>query len=206
MRLFHSLTSPFVRKVMVLLIETGLAGSVTLVPAMGNPLDPGTMPVAQNPLGKIPCLVLNDGTALYDSRVICRFLDDRAGGRLYPKGPALWTTLTIEATADGILVAAVLARYEMHVRAETSRSPEWQDAQLAKVDRALDALEGRWAAQDPAADPDAPDMGHIAVACALGYLDFRFAHRDWRAARPALVRWFAAIAARPSLAATRPPA
>ena len=200
MRLFHSPASPYVRKVMVLLIETGQADDVTLVAASGNPMDPGTMPLDANPLGKIPCLVLPDGTSLFDSRVICRYLDDRAGGRFYPGGSALWTTLTLEAAADGVLDAALLARYETHVRPEAARSPDWREAQLAKVDRALDMLENRWEAH-----LNGPlDMGQIAVACALGYLDFRFADREWRAGRPALARWQATVNARPSLAATMP--
>ena len=200
MRLFHSPASPYVRKVMVLLIETGQADDVTLVPASGNPMDPGTMPLDANPLGKIPCLVLPDGTPLFDSRVICRFLDDRAGGRLYPAAPALWSTLMVEATADGILDAALLARYETHVRPEGTRSLDWRAAQLAKVDRALDMLENRWEAH-----LNGPlDMGQIAVACALGYLDFRFADHEWRGHRPALARWHATMNARPSLAATAP--
>jgi glutathione S-transferase len=200
MRLFHSPASPYVRKVMVLLIETGQADAVTLVPATGNPMDPGTMPLDANPLGKIPCLVLDEGSAVFDSRVICRYFDDRAGGVFYPPAPALWQTLTLEATADGILDAALLARYETHVRPEAARSPDWREAQLAKVDRALDMLENRWEAH-----LNGPlDMGQIAVACALGYLDFRFADREWRAGRPALARWQATMNARPSLAATMP--
>jgi glutathione S-transferase len=200
MRLFHSPASPYVRKVMVLLIETGQADDVTLVPATGNPLDPGTMPLDANPLGKIPCLVLPDGTSLFDSRVICRYLDDRAGGVFYPPAPALWATLTLEATADGILDAALLARYETHIRPEAARSPDWREAQLAKVDRALDVLENRWELH-----LNGPlDMGQIAVACALGYLDFRFADREWRAGRPALARWHATMNARPGMATTAP--
>jgi glutathione S-transferase len=200
MRLFHSATSPFVRKVMVLLIETGQADEVALVSASGNPLAPGTMPVAQNPLGKVPCLERDDGPALYDSRVICRFLDDRAGGRLYPPPPRLWETLTLEATGDGILDAAVLMRYESAVRHEGTRSEDWIEAQWTKVSRALDALEGRWMSH-----LNGPlDIGQIAVGCALGYLDFRHVARDWRAGRPELARWFKAFSARESMAATQP--
>jgi glutathione S-transferase len=202
MRLYHSPTSPFVRKVMILLIETDQAADVTIVPAAGHPLDPGTMPVSDNPLGKIPCLVLPDGRALYDSRVICRYLDDRAGGRLYPAAPALWDTLTLEATADGMLDAAVLMRYETHIRPAGSQLPDWTEAQWAKVARALDALDARWMAhlQGPL------DMGHVAVGAALGYLDFRHGARDWRAERPALAAWYADFARRPAMEATRPDA
>jgi glutathione S-transferase len=200
MRLYHSPVSPYVRKVMVLLIETGQTADVTLVPATGNPLDPGSMPVAQNPLGKIPCLERPDGPAIFDSRVICRFLDDRAGGRLYPAAPGLWETLTLEALADGVLDAALLMRYETHVRPETARSPDWIEGQWAKIARALDAVEDRWIAQ-----LNGPfDMGQVALACALGYLGFRHDERDWRAGRPLLSQWDERIVLRESLAATVP--
>ncbi|MDE3239666.1 MAG: glutathione S-transferase [Paracoccaceae bacterium] len=200
MRLFHALASPFVRKVVVLLKETGQETAVTLVPVAGNAVDPGTMPVAQNPLGKIPTLEREDGTALYDSRVICRYLDDRAGGRLYPAAPRLWETLTLEATADGIMDAAVLMRYEVITRDEDKRSAAWLEGQWAKISRTLDVLEARWMSH-----LSGPlDMGQVAVGCALGYLDFRLADRDWRAGHPQLADWYAAFAARDSMKATAP--
>jgi glutathione S-transferase len=201
MRLYHSPTSPFVRKVMVLLIESGLRDRVDLVPAGGTPVDAGTMPVAQNPLGKIPALERDDGPAIYDSRVICRYLDDLAGGRFYPKGAALWETLTLEATADGILDAALLMVYEWRLRPEDKRLPDWVEGQWAKIDRTLDAIEQRWLAH-----LNGPlGMGQIALGCAMGYLDFRHSDRGWRAARPGLAAWEAGFAARPSMQATRPP-
>jgi glutathione S-transferase len=201
MRLYHNPASPFVRKVMILLHEAGAVDQVTLIPALGNPLDPGTLPVDRNPLGKIPALEREDGTMLYDSRVICRYLDDRLQAGLYPVGPALWETLVLEATADGIADAGVLVRYEEQVRPEGTRSPDWASAQWAKVARALDAVERQW--MNHLAGPI--DMGHIALGAALGYLDFRHAHRDWRAGRPALAAWEAAFAARPALQATKTP-
>ncbi len=200
MRLFHSPASPYVRKVMVLLIETGQLADVTIVPVTGNPLDPGSMPVAQNPLGKIPCLERPDGPALFDSRVICRYLDERAGGRLYPPPPRLWETLTLEALADGVLDAALLMRYETHVRPEASRSPAWIEGQWAKIARALDTVEDRWIAH-----LNGPfDMGQVALACALGYIGFRHAQRDWRTGRPLLSQWADRVSARESLASTVP--
>lgn len=199
MRLFHSPTSPFVRKVMVTLHETGQAGDVTLVPAMGTPVDPGSMPLGQNPLGKIPALERDDGPAIYDSRVICRFLDDRARANLYPS-PRQWEVLTLEATADGIMDAAVLMVYESRVRPEENRFAPWVDGQWAKIGRALDALEQRWLSH-----LNGPlDMGQIAVGVALGYLDFRHADRGWRSGRPGLAAWEAVFAERPSMVATRP--
>lgn len=200
MRLYDSPTSPFVRKVKVVLHETGLLPGVELVPVGGTPVAPGTMPVVQNPLGKIPVLEREDGPALYDSRVICRYLDDLAGAGLYPGKPRLWETLTLEATGDGIMEAAVLMVYEDRTRPEERRFGDWVEGQWSKIARALDALEARWIAH--LAGP--LDMGHIAVGCALGYLDFRLAGREWRNGRPSLAAWEARFAARPSAQATRP--
>jgi glutathione S-transferase len=201
MRLFHAPTSPYVRKVMVILHETGQTGAVTLVASGGTPLDPGTMPVAQNPLGKIPCLERDGLPALYDSRVICRYLDSLAGGRHYPAGERLWEALTLEATGDGICDAAILMRYETHVRPEGARLAAWTEGQWSKIARSLDVLEARWIAH--LAGPI--DIGQISVACALGYLDLRHGERGWRSGRPQLAGWFERFGARPSMQATVPP-
>ncbi|MBA4351282.1 MAG: glutathione S-transferase [Rhodobacter sp.] len=200
MRLYFSPTSPYVRKVMVLLHETGQIGDVELVAGSGNPVDPAGAPLDANPLGKVPALERPDGPALYDSRVICRYLDDRAASGLYPEGARLWDTLTVEATGDGILDAALLMVYEGRIRPEELRYGPWVEGQWAKVDRALDALETRWVAhlQGPL------DAGQIAVGCALGYLDFRHHVRDWRNGRPRLAGWFAGFGARASMRATVP--
>ena len=200
MRLYSSPASPFVRKVTVVLHETGLLPGVEMVAAGGTPVAPGTMPVTRNPLGKIPVLEREDGPALYDSRVICRYLDDLAGGRLYPEKPRLWETLTLEATGDGMMEAAVLIVYEDRTRPEEKRFDGWVEGQWAKIARGLDAIEGRWMAH--LAGP--LDAGQIAVGCALGYLDFRLGPRDWRAGRPALADWEKRFAARPAMLATRP--
>lgn len=199
LRLYSSATSPFVRKVLVVLRETGLLDQVELVPVGGNPVDPGTLPVARNPLGKIPALERAGGPALYDSRVICRYLAEMARSALYP--PArLWDTLTLEATADGIMEAAVLTRYETVLRPEAGRSEAWIGGQRAKITRTLDALEGRWMAH--LAGP--LDCGQIAVGCALGYLDFRMGDLGWREGRPDLAAWEARFAERPSMRETVP--
>jgi glutathione S-transferase len=198
-KLFSSATSPFVRKVLVLIREAGIA-SVDLIAVGGTPVDPGTLPVDLNPLGKIPALVPDDGPAIYDSRVICRYLDSVSGAGFYPAPPRLWDTLTLEATADGMLEAAVLMVYETRIRPEERRHAPWVEGQWAKIARALDALENRWMPhlQGP------QDMGQIAVGCALGYLDFRHAARDWRAGHPDLSAWEAVYAARPAMMATVP--
>jgi glutathione S-transferase len=200
MRLYHAPASPFVRKVVILLHEAGAADRVTLVPAAGNPLEPGTIPVDRNPLGKIPALVLDGGQTLYDSRVICRYLDHTLQAGLYPEPPRLWQTLVLEATADGMSDAAVLMRYEEHVRPKPSQSADWLVGQSAKIDRALAAIEGQWIGH--LAGP--VDIGQIALGAALGYLDYRQPQRDWRSGRPGLAAWWADFAARPALQATRP--
>jgi glutathione S-transferase len=201
MRLYWSANSPYARKVLVLLHELDLLARVEVVPAAGGPLDPGTLPLALNPLGKIPTLERDDGPALYDSRVICRYLDALAGGRLYPAGVAQWETLTLEATADGIMDAALLMVYEDRLRPEDRRYPVWVETQWSKVSRALDVIEGRWLSH-----LNGPlDIAQIAVGCATGYLDLRHGARTWRDGRPGLAAWDAAFSARPAMVATRPP-
>ena len=200
MKLYHTAASPFVRKVMVLLHEAGAADRVALIPAVVNPLKPDAMPIDSNPLAKIPALETHDGAVIYDSRVITRYLDDTLKAGLYPPAPRLWEVLTLEATADGMTEAAVLIRYEFHVRPEGSRSHDWADGQWHKIDRALTAVETRWTGH-----LSGPlDVGQIALGCALGYLDFRHPERDWRQSRSALATWYAGFAARPSMIATAP--
>jgi glutathione S-transferase len=155
------------------------------------------------PLAKIPPLALDDGTALFDSRVILEYLDQLADGRLLPPpgDPERWRALRIQATADGLLDAALLMRYEVALRPGELLWRDWVDGQGRKIRRALAALELE------AADLDAgAPLGAIAVASALGYLDFRFADLDWRAAAPGLAAFFAAYSARPEMAWTDPTA
>lgn len=200
--LHQSPASPYVRKVLVLLHETDMLDSVALSLSSGTAVAPGSMPVSANPLGKIPTLERPDGCTLYDSRVICRYLAERAkaGPRLYPAAPRLWEVLTLEATADGILDSAVSMRYEVALRPQAQQSPDWIEAQWAKVARTLDALESRWMGH--LAGPLC--IGQIAVGCALGYLDFRHDARGWRQGRPTLADWHARFAERPSMVATVP--
>lgn len=199
MKLYHAPASPFVRKVMVTLHETGQLGEVELVSAIGTPVDSSNMPINENPLGKIPTLVRPQGPALFDSRVICRFLDERAGSDLYPDA-RVWEVLTLEALADGIMEAAVLMVYESRCRPEEKVHDFWVEGQWAKIGRGLDALEARWMSH--LAGP--LDMGQIAVGCALGYLDFRHGDRSWRDGRDSLAAWEARFAARESMQATLP--
>lgn len=200
MRLYYNAASPFVRKVMVTLHETGKLDRVELVPAAGSPVAPGTMPVAVNPLGKLPTLERPDGPALYDSRVITRYLDTLAEGGLYPEAPGLWDTLTLEATGDGMAEAALLIVYEGRCRSGAGQDAGWVEGQWAKVIRALDTIEDRWMAHLAGR----LDAGQIAIGCALGYLDFRLGARDWRGGRPGLAGWFERFGQRPSMLATAP--
>ena len=199
MRLYHSPTTPFGRKIMVLILETGL--KVEVISVMGTPIAPGTLPVDHNPLGKIPALECDDGRVIYDSRVISRYLDDLTGAGVYPAKPALWQLLTLEAMVDGILDAAVLMAYEVRIRPEDKRFDAWVEGQWAKVARSLDASETGWMAQ-----LEAPlNMAQIGLGCALAYLDFRHGGRNWREGRRALAIWEAGFAQKPSMRATQPP-
>lgn len=200
MKLHTSGASPFGRKVKVVARECGLFDRIEILDQQVTPVQPSAAVVADNPLGKIPCLVLDDGTPLYDSRVICEHLDGLHGGApLFPAaGPERWRALTLQALGDGILDAAVGTRYETFLRPQAHRWPEWITNQKLKVARSLDRLEREIAALDGVT------IGTLTIACALGYLDFRFADDRWRDGRAALADWSERMAARPSLVATVP--
>ena len=200
MQLHYSTASPYVRKVMVVAIETGQQEALELTARRVSPVAPVDEVNRDNPLGKVPCLVTDDGRALFDSRVICEYLDSRHDRpKLFPAGPARWTALRRQAQADGILDAGILARYETLLRPGERRWPDWIEGQKAKMARALDALEG-----EAESFGETVEIGTIAVACALGWLDFRYAADDWRAGRPRLAAWFDGFAQRPSMADTTP--
>jgi len=198
MKFRTSVTSPYARKCLIVAIEAGIDGRLEQVPTA--PWAADTDLPKDNPLGKIPALVTDGGEVLYDSPVICEYLDSLHGGRrLVPvSGGERWSQLRLEALADGILDAAVAARIEIALRPEDKRWPQWIERQNAAIDRGLDALEGECAAWG-----DSFLIGQIAAAAALGYLDFR-AGPAWREPRPALAAWFARASQRPSVAATVP--
>jgi glutathione S-transferase len=202
MKLYYSATSPYVRKCLVSAHELGLREQIELLPAAPHPVNRDRALVVCNPLGKVPTLVTDDGTVLYDSRVICEYLNALGDGHLIPKHPAArWSNYRDEALADGILDAAVLVRYETFARPESLRWKDWIDGQLDKVTCSLAEIEGRAASLGQRVD-----VGTIATACALGYLDFRFAALGWKHIYPKTAAWFERFAARESMLATRPPA
>ncbi len=202
MKLYYSPTSPYVRKVMVLLRETGQLDDVTLDSITPTPTDPPKRLLGTNPLTKIPALELTSGESLFDSRVICAYLDDRAGSGLYSQGTARWRTMTLEALADGILDAALLMTYENRLRPQDKYWDDWVQGQWHKIAGACGVLNTQW--QDHLNGP--LDMGQIALGCALGYVDFRHGARDWRAGNPALADWYLRFDSRPSMQETAPPA
>ncbi|MBI5131747.1 MAG: glutathione S-transferase N-terminal domain-containing protein [Rhodopseudomonas palustris] len=201
MKLYHSTASPFVRKVMVLAHETGLVSRLDLVSAVVSPVARDAGVVAHNPTGHIPTLLLDDGTALYDSAVICQYLDTlHDGPPMLPAEPlARARALCLQALGDGIMNAGVLIRFENALRPPDLRWPAWLDGQTSKIQSSLDALERDWLAYLE----QQIDIGTISVACALGYIDFRELRPGWRTAVPALADWHARFAQRGSMQQTQ---
>lgn len=195
MKLLYSANSPYVRKCLVVAHEVGLRERIETVDADANPTRRNPEITAKNPLGKVPTLIIDDGTAIYDSPVIVEYLNALGGGSLLPRdGPARWNVLIEQALADGMLDAAVLARYEMALRPESLRWKEWIAGQEDKIVSGLDELERR-----AARFADRVDLGTIAFACMLGYIDFRFAHLNWRASRPKATAWAEKFSKRESM-------
>jgi glutathione S-transferase len=193
-------TSPFGRKVRIAVSVLGLDPEVAIEPASTQ--DAADPIRTQNPLGKVPVLILESGRTLYDSPVILEYLDYCAGGgRILPKDPQQrFAALRLQALADGIMDASVLFMYEARYRPAERHEPKWLDLQAGKVARGLAALEAALPGLD-----SPPDVGQISLACALGFRDLRFAG-DWRKEHPGLVAWLERFAsAVPAFAATAPP-
>jgi len=203
MKLFYSGASPYARKVMIVAHEVGVADRITIVPAAANPVEKEKVINQHNPSGKIPTLVTAEGEAIFDSRVIAEYLDALAGGgRMFPAGQGRWPALVLQSLCDEALDACILARYETMLRPEALRWPEWIEGQMHKVMTSLDVLEAEYSHYLASHFT----IGTAAAGCLLGYLDFRFAHIDWRAGRPKLAAWCEGASARPSMAATAPKA
>lgn len=197
MKLFYSPTSPFVRKVMVVAHEVGLADRLERLPSAASPVNRDQSILAHNPLAQVPTLLLDDGQSLADSRVICEYLDHVGGGSLFPKNAQRWRAITEQAVGDGLLGAALLARYEGTLRPEDKRWPAWRDGQIDKVRTSLAFIEERASSLG-----ERVDIGTITFACALSYLDLRYPDLAWRDGHPAARDWFARFDERPSMRAT----
>lgn len=195
MKLIMSPPSPFARKARVLLRETGLLDRVEEVEVSSSPLKSAPEILAANPLGKIPALLRADEPAIYDSRVITRYLDDTAESNLYPKR-SLYEVLTLEATADAIMDATVGMVYGQRFRNDPD---DWTDGQWAKAARAIAAINSRWMSH-----LNGPlNMAQIAVSCALSYIDLRHDDRNWRKDNDALTSWQAKFEDREAMQATK---
>ncbi len=201
MKLFWSSRSPFVRKVMLVAHETEIVDRIECVRTLVAPTKPNPEVMAANPLNKLPTLLLDDGRALYDSRVIAEYLDTQHGGPpLFPSDPgARFEALRLQALADGVLDFLLLGLSE-RARPLEQQSPQLQAALAVKFPAAFDQLERDVTA--PALASAAPTIAHIAIAAVCGYADFRYASEEWRKGRPQLAAWHAAFALRPSYRAT----
>jgi glutathione S-transferase len=198
MKLLWSSRSPFVRKVMVAAHEVGVADRISTERVVVAADKPNANVMAMNPLNKIPTLLLEDGTLLYDSRVICEYLDSlHDGPKLHPSDQAFrWRVLRRQALGDGLLEIMILRLGEQR-RSQETQSESHLSSYRLKGAAALDRIEA-----EGIGPARSPDIGEIAVGCALGYLDFRFAADDWRAGRPKLSAWYANFTLRPSMRAT----
>lgn len=204
MKLYQSPTSPFVRKVTLTAAELGLLGQIEKLDVSdeykkGGPLAREQNVIKVNPLGQVPTMLTEDGTVLADSRVICEYLNHRAKGEIFPADPARrWNALMEQTVGDGLLDAALLARYEGLLRPEERRWDSWTDGQMTKLRACLAIIEAKAASLG-----DRIDIGTITFASALAYLDLRFADLDWRRDHPGAAAWFAQIEQRPAFAANR---
>jgi glutathione S-transferase len=199
MKLLWSSRSPFVRKVMIVAHEKGLADRIERVRTVVSPTKPNAEVMALNPLNKLPTLIRDDGRPLYDSRVIAEYLDGIGGGKplFPPAGEARIEALRLQALGDGVLDFLLVGLSE-RMRPESQRSPELAEALALKFKASFDALEREAAslAESPLA------IGHIAIACACGYADFRYGANDWRAGRPRLTAWHSSFSERASYKST----
>ena len=202
LRLIASLTSPYVRKVRIVMAEKRIDCQLELEDVWS----PDTRIQEANPLGKVPCLIMEDGGAVFDSRVIVEYLDTMTPiGKLIPQaGRERAEVRTWEALADGILDAAILARLEVTQRAPEQQSQKWLDRQMGKVNVGVQAL-SLGLNDKPWCNGNAYTLADIAAGCALGYLDFRFPQIDWRGQYPNLSKLYEKLAARPSFMETAPP-
>lgn len=202
MRLLYAPTSPYVRKVMVCAHLTGQADRITLLESAAHPIQRDARIARHNPLAKVPTLILESGESLFDSRTICEYLAHTGTGtKLFPDdGAERWRALSLQSLGDGLLDAALLARYETVARPAPFQWQDWRSAQLGKVAACLDMIES----QAKSLRIEDPTIGEVTAGCALGYLDFRFPELKWRDSRRDAARWNEAFQALPALSATTP--
>lgn len=201
MKLYYSPTSPYVRKVTVLAQETGLEAKIERLAASTTPVNQNPDVAKANPVAKVPTLVTDDGLHLFDSRVICEYLDTlHDKPKFFPaSGKARWVALREQALGDGLLDAALLVRYEGFLRPEDKRWSDWADGQMKKVRGALAEIE-----KLAPTFGDRVDIGTVSIACALGYMDFRYADMGWRKDYPQAAAFADRIFARPSFKSSMP--
>lgn len=198
MKLHWSPKSPYVRKVMICAHELDMLPRLELVRSVAAMLKPNATIMAHNPLSKIPTLVREDGSTLFDSIVICEYLNDRAGGALFPaQGEARWQALRWHALGDGLLDVLILWRNEREREHPLQALVDVFELKTRAALKLLDAEAGLIGS--------APfSIGQVTLGCALGYLDYRFGPLDWRALAPRIADWFASLQARPSFRSTEP--
>lgn len=202
MQLYYAATSPYVRKVMIVAHHLGVVDKIEKLTAAASPVTRDRNILSFNPLTKVPSAKTDDGLMLFDSRVICEYLDSQGNGGLFPTaGRARWIALMQQALGDGLLDAALLVRYERAVRPEQFRWQEWDAGQFSKIIDCLNEIE----TQAPTLEVKRFTIGEITLACALGYLDFRFPEISWRDTHPNAAKWFAEFAKMPAMIATEPP-
>lgn len=195
MKLYFSPFSPYVRKCLVVGYELGLNDQIELLNSNAHPVNRDLEIVKSNPLGKVPTFFNKKGQPLFDSRVICEYLNHEGRGNLFPvQAEQRWTALVLHALADGILDSALLARYETVARPEQYYWQGWEQAQMEKINSSLDYLETGKLELD-----QQPCIGTLSIACALWYLDLRFSDFDWRQVYPKVAEWYAEFSQRPSM-------
>lgn len=200
MKLHWAKASPFVRKVMVVAHEGGIAHKLQLIETSVSMSEANPLVQRSNPLSKIPTLLLEDGSTLYDSRSICEYLDSlHQRTKLFPEAPARWDALRRHSLGDGLMDTLILWRQE-RLKPQDRQTPAWLETYACKVDVTLQQLD----AEAAALRERAFDIGHVALGCALGYIDFRFADLGWRNHAPRLAAWHATFEARASAIATHP--
>jgi glutathione S-transferase len=202
MKLHYAPQSPFARKVRAAAIELGLGGRIDLEYTEVVPGHPNrAFGLSYNPLRKIPALVIDDGTTIYDSTVICEYLDDLAGGGIIipQNGSRRWRVLTNHALAQGLCDSVILIRYENWLRPEALRWSSWTDEHWDKINSGL-----AWFDQNNAELGGSVNIAHLALGSLLGYVDFRWPEHGWRDRFPSVSGWFAELECRPSFLETRP--